>query len=84
MGMTEKEQTVIEAEVIDETGQIISSGSSKEHARPYGDTSGILGGMLVLMVGFFTTVAVILFSVFIVVPLLLLGRLFGFNVRERK
>ena len=84
MEMAEKEQTVIEAEVIDETGQVISPVSSQDHARPYGDTGGLLGGMLVLVVGFFATMAVILFSVFIVVPLLLLGRLLGFSVRVHK
>ena len=73
---------VIEAEVIDENGQVISPVASKDHARPQGDTGGLLGGMLVLVVGFVATVAVILFSVFILCPLMLLGRLLHIEVRS--
>ena len=76
---------VIEPEIIDESGQVIpSAGSSREHARPQGDTSGVLGGLLVLAVGFLTTVAVLLFSVLVLVPLMLLGRLFGWQIRTWK
>lgn len=75
--MLEKESHVIEPEIIDETGQVISSVPPKDHARPQGDNGGLLGGLLVLSVGFLATVAVILFSVFILCPLMLLGRLLG-------
>lgn len=77
--MPEKKPKIIEPEIIDETGQIVSPASPKDHARPQGDNGGILGGLLVLMVGFLATVAVILFSVFILCPLMLLGRLLGFT-----
>ena len=73
--MPEKKPKIIEPEIIDETGQVIP----KDHARPQGDNGGILGGLLVLTVGFLATVAVILFSVFILCPLMLLGRLLGFT-----
>ena len=76
--MSTKNSNIIEPEIIDETGRVVSSVSpTKDHARPQGDTSGLLGGLLVLTVGFLTTVAVILFSVLILVPLMLMGRLLG-------
>ncbi len=77
--MNTERPDVIEPEIIDETGQIVSPASPKDHARPQGDNGGILGGLLVLTVGFLATVAVILFSVFILCPLMLLGRLLGFT-----
>lgn len=82
--MAENEQPVIEAEIIDETGQVISPVSPRDHARPYGDNGGLLSGVLVLTVGFLATIAVILFSIFVIVPLMLLGRLLGINVRTHK
>lgn len=82
--MAENEQPVVEAEIIDETGQVISPVSPKDHARPYGDNGGLLSGVLVLTVGFLATIAVILFSIFVIVPLMLLGRLLGINVRTHK
>ncbi len=82
--MAENEQPVIEAEIIDETGQVISPIPPKDHARPYGDNGGLLSGVLVLTVGFLATIAVILFSIFVIVPLMLLGRLLGINVRTHK
>lgn len=76
--MPEKKPKIIEPEIIDETGQVISPASPKDHARPQGDNGGLLGGLLVLTVGFLATAVVLLFSVCILVPLMLLGRLFGF------
>lgn len=80
--MDAKEQTVIEPEIIDENGVPVARDSVRDHARPQGDTGGLLSGMLVLAVGFLATAAVILFSVFILCPLMLLGRLFRFEVRS--
>ena len=82
--LQEQNSEVIEPEIIDETGQVISPASLKEHARPQGDTSGVLSGLLVLAIGFLTTLAVILFSVLILVPLMLLARLFGLCVQMWK
>lgn len=48
-----------------------------DHARPYGDRGGLLGGFLVLVLGFVVTVAVLLFSVCILIPFTLLMRLLG-------
>lgn len=76
--MNQPQSEIIEPEIIDETGQVISPTAPKDHARVQGDNGGLLGGLLVLTVGFLATVAVILFSVCILVPLMLLGRLFGF------
>ncbi len=83
--MSSQEPEVIEPEIIDETGQVISpAGAGRDHARVQGDTSGVFGGLLVLAVGFLTTLAVILFGLFVVVPLLLLGRLFGWQIHTWK
>ncbi len=48
-----------------------------DHARPYGDRGGLLGGFLVLTLGFIVTAAVLLVSVCIVIPFTILMRLFG-------
>ena len=77
--MSTNENKVIEPEIIDKNGLPVSP---RDHARPQGDNGGLLGGMLVLAVGFLATVAVILFSVFIVCPIMLLGRLLHFEVRS--
>ena len=80
--MSTEKNTVIEPEILDENGLPVATQPPRERARPQGDTSGLLGGMLVLAVGFLTTVAVILFSIFILCPLMLLGRLLHFEVRS--
>lgn len=48
-----------------------------DHARPYGDRGGLLGGFLVLTLGFVVTLFVLLFSVCIIIPFTLLMRLLG-------
>ena len=48
-----------------------------DHARPYGDRGGMLGGFLVLALGFIVTAGVLFVSVCIVIPFTLLMRLFG-------
>lgn len=79
-----KHSSPIQPEVLDETGHVVTPAGVRDQARAYGDMSGVLSGVWVLMVGFLTTVAVILFSVLVICPLLLLGRLFGFKVRTWK
>ncbi len=79
--MTKKtEQAVIEPEIIDESGVVITP--EPDHARPQGDTSGVLGGMAVLAVGFVMTILVALFTLLVVCPLMLLGRLFGWEIKH--
>ncbi len=82
--MDEKQASgpVIEPEIIDENGITISP--EPDHARPQGDTSGVLGGMLVLAVGFVMTVLVAAFTLLVLCPLMLLGRLFGWEMRRFK
>ncbi len=48
-----------------------------DHARPYGDRGGLLGGFLVLALGFVVTVFVLLFSVCVIIPFTILMRLLG-------
>ena len=84
------EEEIIEAEVLDEHGRPLSqigvpSGydpKSTDHARPKGDTGGMLGGFLVLFTGFMLTLLVVFFSLFIVFPILILGKLFSAVFRK--
>ena len=48
-----------------------------DHARPYGDRGGLLGGFLVLALGFVVTVFVLFVSVCILIPFSILMRLLG-------
>ncbi len=48
-----------------------------DHARPYGDRSGLWGGFLVLAVGFVSTILVLLVSVCIIIPFTILMRIVG-------
>ena len=48
-----------------------------DHARPYGDRGGLIGGFWVLAVGFLVTVFVFLVSICIVIPFTLLMRVLG-------
>lgn len=52
-----------------------------DHARTQGDSGGLLGGFLVLALGFLVTAVVLIISVCIVIPFTLLMRLLG--VRKR-
>ena len=53
-----------------------------DHARPYGDRGGLLGGFLVLALGFIVTLFVLLFSVCVVIPFTILMRLLGVHKRR--
>ena len=53
-----------------------------DHARPQGDRGGMLGGFLVLAIGFLVTVFVLLFSVCIVIPFTILIRVLGVQKRS--
>ena len=77
---TKTDNPVIEPEIIDENGVVVTP--VPDRARPQGDTSGVLGGMAVLAVGFVMTVVVALFTLLVVCPLVLLGRLFGWEIKK--
>lgn len=53
-----------------------------DHARPRGDRGGLLGGFLVLTLGFLVTVFVLFVSVCIVLPFSILMRLLGVQKRS--
>lgn len=73
---------VVEAEILDENGQPINGEKKRpEQARPQGDLSGVLGGILVLAFGFIMTLLVAAFSILVVLPLMLLGRIFGLQIK---
>lgn len=74
---------IAQAEVLDENGRPVYGPSRpKDAARPKGDTGGLVGGFFVLAFGFVVTLFVAAFSVFILLPLLLLGRILGFEVKR--
>ena len=75
-----KEKQVIEPEIIDENG--IPVVPQPDRARPQGDTSGVLGGMAVLAIGFVMTILVAAFTLLVICPLMLLGRLFGWEIKR--
>lgn len=83
----QEKQTVIEPEVLDENGRILQANRPPEwndphdHARSQGDTSGVLGGFITVFFGFIVTIAVLLFTVCILVPLALIGRIVGKQMR---
>lgn len=86
--MEEKEiirtEEVIEPEVLDEHGRPIHEQKTSDSARPKGDNGGILGGVFVLAFGFIVTLFVAVFSICILLPLMLLGRLFGMQIKTFK
>ena len=55
-----------------------------DHARPQGDTGGVWGGFFTLAAGMFVTVCVLIFSIVVLLPLALIGRLFGLHIRTFK
>lgn len=78
-------EEIIEPEILDENGNPIGGEHTpKDSARPKGDNGGIFGGILVLAFGFIMTLLVVAFSIFILVPLMLIGRVLGFQVRTFK
>lgn len=78
-------EEVIEPEILDENGNPVEDESRpKDSARPQGDMGGVVGGVFVLAFGFIVTLLVAAFSIFIILPLMLLGRLLGFQVRTFK
>ncbi len=87
--MKEKEivraEEVIEPEILDENGRpIYEEEKPKDAARPKGDMGGIVSGFFVLAFGFLVTLFVAAFSILIVLPLMLLGRILGFQIRTFK
>ena len=78
-------EEIIEPEILDENGNPIGGEQPpKDSARQKGDNGGIFGWILVLAFGFIMTLLVAAFSIFILVPLMLIGRVLGFQVRTFK
>ena len=75
-------EEIIEPEILDENGNPIGGEHTpKASARQKGDNGGIFGGILVLAFGFIMTLLVAAFSILVVLPLMLLGRLFGLQIK---
>ena len=78
-------EEIIEPEILDENGNPIGGEHPpKDSARRKGDNGGIFGGVLVLALGFIMTLLVAVFSLLVVVPLMLIGRVLGVQVRTFK
>lgn len=85
MNRTDKQPEIIEAEIIDEHGRTVvpqpDGDHPRPHARPKGDKGGLVGGFFVLAFGFMVTLFVAAFTIFIVLPLALIGRIFGMQLK---
>lgn len=76
-------EEIVEAEVLDENGRpVFEAQAPKDSARPKGDTGGVFGGILVLSFGFIMTLFVAAFSIFILLPLMLIGRVLGMEIKR--
>ncbi len=76
-------EEIVEAEVLDENGRpVFEPNAPRDRARPKGDTGGVLGGILVLSFGFIMTLFVAAFSIFILLPLMLIGRVLGMEIKR--
>ncbi|MBP5404062.1 MAG: hypothetical protein J6Y17_03115 [Elusimicrobiaceae bacterium] len=94
--MSLNEPEIIEAEIVENSrqeslpqGEVTWRANERpkwhtpgDHARPQGDRGGMLGGFLVLALGFIVTVIVLLVSVCIIIPFTLLMRLLGMHKRN--
>ncbi len=76
---TTQKPEIIEPEILDEKGRVINRPQDK--ARPKGDNGGFFGGLLVLAFGFLMTLLVGIFTVCIVLPLMLIGKVLGFQIK---
>lgn len=87
ISMSEKkpiEPEIIEPEIIDENGMTVSSASGPSaHGDVYGKT-GFFTGLFALAFTFIMLLLGTLLTIFIIAPLLLLGRLLGLQVNRFK
>lgn len=76
-------EEIVQAEVLDENGRpLFEPKEPKDSARPKGDMGGVFGGILVLSFGFIMTLFVAAFSIFILLPLMLIGRVLGMEIKR--
>jgi len=74
---------VIEPEILDENGMVVSAQDNKEipHARVYQGV-GMFTGFFALAFSFIMILLGALVTVFIIAPLLLLGRILGLQIKN--
>lgn len=82
--MEEKKSQVIEAEVLDENGLPVAQDTPRERGRVYQARAGFLSGFIALAFSFIMILVTAVVTVFIVLPLLLLGRVLGMQVKTFK
>ncbi len=79
---TQTQTKVIEPEILDENGQaIITPAAPSAHGDVYGHV-GFLTGFFALAFSVIIMLVGALVTVFIIAPLLLLGRLFGLQIKK--
>ena len=74
-------EEVVEAEVLDENGLPITSQTPREHVRVHQVRAGFLSGFFALAFSFIMILLSAVVAVFIVLPLLLLGRVLGMQTK---
>ena len=72
---------VIEPEILDESGQPIAVAKPSAHGDVYGRV-GFLTGFFALVLSSVIILLGALVTVFIIMPLLLIGRLFGLQIKS--
>lgn len=82
--MEEKKSQVIEAEVLDENGLPVAQDMPRERVHVYQARAGFLSGFIALAFSFIIILVTAVVTVFIVLPLLLLGRVLGMQVKTFK
>lgn len=80
--MEEKKSRVIEAEVLDENGLPVAQDIPQERVRVYQARAGFLTGFFALAFSFIMILVTAAVTVFVVLPLMLLGRVLGMQVRS--
>ena len=75
------EAEIIEPEILDESGQPITTAKPSAHGNVYGHV-GFLTGFFAIAFSVIMMLLGALVTIFIIVPLLLIGRLLGLQIKQ--
>ena len=76
---------VIEPEILDENGQLIAAAAEQAGPSAHGDVYGRVGfltGFFALTFSVLMMLLGVLITIFVITPLLLLGRLLGLQIKK--
>ena len=82
---TQAQPKIIEPEILDESGQPITVPGAQTGPRVHGDVYGHVGfltGFFALAFSVMIMILGALVTIFIITPLLLIGRLFGLQIKS--